>query len=47
MAGAVRKQIGLSFEGSSVPERWVMGEMALEGLDADVRRVSSVAICKP
>ncbi|EPT00354.1 hypothetical protein FOMPIDRAFT_88313 [Fomitopsis schrenkii] len=31
----VRKQLGLSFEGSSMPERWVMGELQLEGLDEE------------
>ena len=40
--GVVRKQIGLSFEGSSTPERWVMGELELGGLDSDVRRARSI-----
>ncbi|KAI0724725.1 monooxygenase [Fomitopsis betulina] len=32
----VRKQLGLSFEGSAVPERWVMGELQLRGVDTQV-----------
>ena len=34
--GTVRKQCGLSFEGSSTHERWVLGEIYIEGLDPEV-----------
>ena len=34
--GTVRKQCGLSFEGSSTHENWVLGEMYIEGLDPEV-----------
>lgn len=35
--GNVRKQLGLSFEGEALKEHTIIGELDIQGLDADVR----------
>lgn len=41
VAGVVRKQCGISFEGAASPEKAVLGEVVVsEGLDDKVRRLN-------
>ena len=36
MLGTVRKQCGLSFDGESTEEKWIIGEIHMEGLDSEL-----------
>lgn len=44
--GTVRKQCGLSFDGSSAHENWVVGETYIEGLDPTVLVSMEIILAK-